>query len=444
MQRTVNGQPSKHDEAQVKRGYKGRTSKTMLTGGRERRVAVLDVGTSKLCCLIGQVGEAGGIHVTGIGHHVSAGVKAGMVTDLVQAERAVRAVITQAEEMAGETIDAIYISLSAGAPRSEMMSVEVSVAGHAVEAADIAHVMRAAERQIDPDSRALVHVLPTCYSVDEACGIRNPEGMYGERLGLDLHLVTADPGPVLNLEAIVQRCHLNVAGVVAAPYAAGLGCLHEQEAELGAAVVDIGGGVTGVSVFYGGAMVDCGIIPMGSHALTQDLAKMLGVSLADAERLKTLHGSALSCDADRRETIEVTPLSEGNTALASQPIRRARIVEIIRPRLDELWEQIGLRLRACGFLGTDAGTVVLTGGGAQLPGLAHFSEQALAAPARLGYPAPLRGLAEVTSGPAFSAAVGLMVKASRSDEDLFARPARAVAAESHWPGRLVQWLRQSF
>ncbi|RME69179.1 MAG: cell division protein FtsA, partial [Alphaproteobacteria bacterium] len=269
-------------------------------------------------------------------------------------------------------------------------------------------------------------------------------GMYGERLGLDLHLVTADPGPVLNLEATVQHCHLSVSGVVAAPYAAGLGCLYEQEKELGAAVVDIGGGVTGVSVFYGGAMVDCGIIAIGSHALTQDLAKMLNVGLGDAERLKTLHGSALSCDADRRETVEVTPLCEGNMALASQPIRRARIVEIIRPRLEELWEQVADRLRACGFLGADAGTVVLTGGGAQLPGLVHFAEQVLAAPTRLGYPKPLRGLAEATSGPAFSVCVGLLAQAVHDNDDLFARPRHVLAGGGPWPARLAAWLREAF
>lgn len=418
--------------------------KSAMALGRERQVAVLDVGSSKLCCLIGQVGADGALHVTGIGHHVSAGVAGGMVTDLAAAERAVRAVVTQAEEMAGTNIDGLLLSLSAGAPRSSLMSVEVSVAGHAVDAADIAHVMRVAQRQVDPGERALVHVLPACYAVDDACGIRRPEGMYGERLGLDLHLVTADPGPVLNLEAVVQRCHLNVAGIVATPYAAGLGCLHRQEMELGAAVVDIGGGVTGVSVFYGGAMVDCGVIAMGSHALTQDLAKALGVSLADAERLKTLHGSALSCDADRRETIEVARLCEDGLAAAHQPIRRARIVEVMRPRLEALWEQVGQRLRDCGFLGPDAGTVVLTGGGAQLPGLVHFSEQFLAAPARLGYPTALRGMADATSGPAFAAAVGLLLRAAQGDDDLFARSVDAAPQGRSWTGRLVQWLRETF
>ncbi|RME64786.1 MAG: cell division protein FtsA, partial [Alphaproteobacteria bacterium] len=157
------------------RERKGRQGTTPAPG-RARRVAVLDIGSSKLCCLIADVAETGDMHVVGIGHHVSAGVKAGMVTDLVQAERAVRAVVTQAEDMAGDTIDNVVISLSAGRPRSEMMSVEVSVAGHAVEAADIDNVMRAAQRRIDPEERALVHVLPTCYSVDEAYGIRNPEG----------------------------------------------------------------------------------------------------------------------------------------------------------------------------------------------------------------------------------------------------------------------------
>ncbi|MGD8327662.1 MAG: cell division protein FtsA, partial [Sphingomonadales bacterium] len=212
-------------------------------------IAILDVGTTKLCCILAHVDDAGEIHVDGIGHHVAEGVKNGVVTDMGLAENAIRSVVQSAEDMAGRTIDDIIIVTTAGDISSSIFSVEVAVSGHEVEAADIKRVLKLARKQMADEPRTILHALPACYSVDNAMGVRSPEGMFGERLGVDFHMVTADPSPLQNLATCVQRCHLNVTSLIAAPYAAGHAVLHDEEKELGVACVDMGGGSTSISLF---------------------------------------------------------------------------------------------------------------------------------------------------------------------------------------------------
>lgn len=411
---------------------------------RKDTIAILDVGTTKLCCFIARVDEAGRIHIDGIGHQVSAGIKAGVVVDMGLAETAIRNVVHHAEQMAERTIDDVLVVTSAGDIASAILTVEVAVSGHAVERLDINRVLKLARRQMAEEPRAIMHALPACYSVDQAHGVRSPEGMFGERLGVDFHMVTAEPGPLQNLETCVQRCHLNVAGMIAAPYAAGLACLHAEEKELGVACVDLGGGSTSISVFCGGMLVDCSILNLGSDAITRDIAKMLSTPLSDAERLKTLYGSVIESAADHRELLEVPPVADVPATVGGR-IRKSQLTGLIRPRVEETLEYVADSLKAAGFLGHGAGTVVLTGGGSQLPGIHHLAEQILGAPVRFGYPYGLPGLAEATSGPAFSAGVGAILHAAHGgDEQDFAQgPQAHNEFEGKWPQRIVRWLREA-
>ncbi|MFZ5609550.1 MAG: cell division protein FtsA [Pseudomonadota bacterium] len=414
-----------------------------MTRAMPSTIAVLDVGTSKLCCFIARGDDGGEIHIEGIGHHVSAGIKAGTVTDMAAAESAIRHVVHQAEAMASRTIEDVMVVTTAGDLASALLTVEVSVAGHAVARADIDRVLRLAGRQVARELRAVLHAQPACYSVDGAFGVRDPEGMFGERLGVDFHMVTAEAGPLQNLETCIQRCHLNVAGFIAAPYAAGLATLHEEEKDLGVACIDMGGGVTSIAIFCGGQLVDCAVLPLGGAAITRDIAKLLSTPLAEAERLKTLYGTVLECAADHREVVEVTPLAEPSSPASGGRIRKSQLTGLIRPRVEETLELAADKLRAAGFLGRETGTVVLTGGASSLSGINHLAEEILRCPVRFGFPLGPMGLAEATSGPAFAAGVGALLHAAQpaSVEDYV-----GTHGQDHgrpWPERIVQWLREA-
>lgn len=405
-------------------------------------IAILDVGTTKLCCILAHVDDAGEIHVEGIGHHVAEGVKNGVVTDMGLAENAIRSVVQSAEDMAGRTIDDIIIVTTAGDISSSIFSVEVAVSGHEVEAADIKRVLKLARKQMADEARTILHALPACYSVDNAMGVRSPEGMFGERLGVDFHMVTAEPSPLQNLATCVQRCHLNVTSLIAAPYAAGHAVLHDEEKELGVACVDMGGGSTSISLFCGGVLVDCTVLPIGGDAITRDIAKMLSTPLVEAERLKTLYGTVLECASDHQELLDVRPLAEPMPSAGGR-IRKSQLTGLIRPRVEETLEYVADTLRASGFLGQDMGTVVFTGGASEMPGINHLGEQILGAPVRFGYPQMLRGLAEAATGPAFAAPVGAIIQAAKALEEQDEGFQTQASEGGNWSRRIVRWLREA-
>lgn len=407
-----------------------------------QNIAILDVGTSKLCCLVARVDDAGEIHVGGIGHHVAEGIKNGVVTDMGLAENAIRNVVQHAEDMAGRTIDDIIVVTTAGDISSTIFTVEVAVAGHTVEAADIHRVLKLARKEMASEARTILHALPACYSVDQATGVRTPEGMFGERLGVDFHMVTAEPSPLQNLATCIQRCHLNVSSVIAAPYAAGHAVLHDEEKELGVACIDMGGGSTSISLFCGGVLVEAMVLPIGGDAITRDIAKMLSTPLNEAERLKTLYGTVIECASDHRELVDVRPLSEPASATGGR-IRKSQLTGLIRPRVEETLEYIADCLKTSGFLGQDMGTVVFTGGASEMPGINHLGEQILGAPVRFGYPQMLRGLAEAATGPAFAAPVGALIQAAKARDEQEEQFHLSQAEGGNWSRRIVRWLREA-
>ncbi|MCB1417806.1 MAG: cell division protein FtsA, partial [Notoacmeibacter sp.] len=238
-----------------------RNSATRRTGV----VTVLDVGSSKVCCIIARLspreegellrGRTHDIRVIGIGHHRSEGVKSGVITDLDAAEKAIRHAVDAAERMAGLTVDSLIVNVSAGRLKSETCSATVNLGGHEAEGSDIRKVLLAGARQAMAAERQVVHSLPTGYTLDGERGIRDPLGMIGDTLGVDMHVLTGDAAPLRNLELCINRCHLSVERMVATPYASGLAALVDDESEMGAACIDIGGGTTTISVFSNGRFV---------------------------------------------------------------------------------------------------------------------------------------------------------------------------------------------
>lgn len=414
--------------------------KRARTKGNGDLVAVLDVGTSKVACFIGRVVEGRRLRVIGLSHQVNRGVKAGTIVDMEAAEAAIGSAVTAAEEMAGETIHSLLVSMAGGNPASQTVGIEVDIAGHAVSDADMRQAMRVNPSALPTDSE-LIHAVPISFTLDGNRGIREPRGMYGDTLGLELHLVTTATGAMRNLATCIQRCHLQVDAFVSAAYASGLACLVDDEMELGCTVIDLGGGTTSVAVFFDGRLVFIDSVPVGGSHVTNDIARGLTTSITAAERLKTFYGSAVTAPADDRELIDV-PLIGEQTPDQSNHVPKSLLTGIIQPRLEEVFELVRGRLEASGLHRVAGRRVVLTGGASQLPGIADLARSVLDKQVRLGRPKPVPGLAEATAGPAFAAAVGLIAHTDRHYADMAVMSRMDDGHAGGLLGRLGGWIRE--
>jgi cell division protein FtsA len=410
---------------------------------RKGLIAALDIGSSKICCLIAKIEESGRAAVVGIGHQLSRGVKSGAIIDMDEAELAILTAVHAAEKMSAETIDEVMVNLSGGYPASQTVGVEVAIAGHEVGDSDLRRVLEHG-RGIDvgPD-RQVIHSIPVGYAIDGNRGIRDPRGMYGDRLGVSMHIVTAAAGAARNIATCVNRCHLEVAALVVSPYASGLATLVEDEKDLGVTVIDMGGGTTSIAVFFDGQVVFTDSVAIGGNHVTSDIARGLSTPLAHAERMKTLYGSALTSPSDERELINVPQIGEDGSGTSNQ-VAKSILVGIIQPRLEETFELVRARLEASGFDKLAGRRVVLTGGAAQLTGARELAQLVLDKQVRMGRPIRISGLAESTAGPAFSTAAGLIAYAIRREAELRPqlRPERAPSPSLF--DRVGGWLLENF
>jgi cell division protein FtsA len=411
-------------------------------------VAALDVGCSKVCCFIARMDSGPVPHVIGIGQQASRGIKGGAVVDMAAVEMTILNAVHAAEQMAGHTIDRVLVSLSGGHPASSSVGIEVAINGHEIGDADLRRAFshgHQAHGEDDPagNGRQLIHSIPVGYNIDGHRGIRDPRGMYGEQLGVNIHLVTAASGAVRNLSTCVRRSHLDIAGFVVAPYASGLAALVEDEKELGVTVIDMGGGTTTIAVFYEGNVIYTDVVPVGGLHVTNDIARGLSTPLAHAERMKTLFGHALPAGADEREMIDVPQVGEDERTQTRQ-VPRSLLVGVIQPRLEETFELVRSHLEASGFAKIAGRRVVLTGGACQLPGLTELAALILDKQVRIGRPIHVKGLAEATAGPAYATCAGLLVYASLAD----AAESLSAPAETGEPdgliGRFGNWFREHF
>jgi cell division protein FtsA len=404
-------------------------------------IAAIDIGTTKVCCFIARR-EPGGPRIIGIGHQVSRGVRAGQIVDLDAAATSMLNAVHAAEQMAGDTVSEVVVNLSGGFPPSRIVPVEIGVGGHEIGDNEMKKVLNQGHAHREPAGRQIIHSVPVGFSIDGSRGIRDPRGMFGERLGVNMHVVSASTAAVRNAVAAVGRCHLEVAGMIVSPYAAGLSALVEDEMELGATVIDMGGGTTTIAVFYDGSIVYADTVPVGGVHVTNDLARGLSTPIAQAERMKTLFGSAIPSPADERETITVPVVGEEDDSHANQ-VPKSHLIGIISPRLEETFELVRNRLEASGFDKLAGRQVVLTGGASQLPGTRELAGMILDKQVRIGRPMRVAGLAEATGGPAFATTVGLLHFAadermeSRGRDLNFAEPSQGMF------GRFGSWLREN-
>jgi cell division protein FtsA len=415
-------------------------------------VAALDIGTSKIACLIARLtprsggdvmrGRTHSIELIGFGHTSSRGIKSGAVADMARAEESIRRAVDAAERMARLEIASVLVSVAGGRLGSESFAASVRLQGASAEQGDIGGVLDAASLHSVRDGRAVLHSLPVGYGLDGSAHIRDPRGMIGQVLAVDLHVVTADWPALKNLVFLVERCHLSVEGLVAAPYAAALSSLTADEAELGAVCIDFGAGTTTVSVFAGGDCVHTDGIAIGGQHLTLDLARALSARVSEAERLKSLYGNVIATASDDLDMITV-PAIEGDRELPTA-VPRSQIVRTLRPRIEEIVEFLRERLGAAGMLGDARRRLVLTGGAAQLTGLSEYVGRAFGATARIGRPIGITRMSDAGRAPGFAAAAGLLVFPQVADREHFEPRRRMAANEGNYLKRVGSWLKESF
>ncbi|MGF1605122.1 MAG: cell division protein FtsA [Rhodothalassiaceae bacterium] len=407
-------------------------------------VAVLDIGSAKICCLIGRVNADGLIQVIGIGHRMCRGLQSGVVVDRDAAERAIRASVDQAERMAGLTVSQVLVSVNMPELRSDIVEVEIAPRDRRVTESTVDQLIAEARRAVLPHDDPILHSFPAAYGLDGRFATRPPIGLFGDRLGLALHVLRAPAAPLRNLETCVRRAHLDVAGFVAAGYAAGQAVLVADERELGAACIDIGAGITALSVWTGGTMVHLETLDCGGRRLTETVARQLGCPVEAAERIKTLHGVAAEPLCSEREQIAVPDLDP--RVQDPRHVPRRALAAALRPPLTELFEALRARLAEAGLDHDASGRVVLTGGAAQLQGIDDLAQAILERPVRIGRPRRVLGLAEAAQTPCFAAAAGLLLHAVEAPEDLFGQsPSRPGQPGRTTPFRAIsRWLIDHF
>jgi cell division protein FtsA len=389
-----------------------------------RVFGAVNVGSFRISAMIAGLSDTGEMVVLGSGHRASQGVRRGYVTDMAAATFAVRDAVERAEKMAGVSVSSVWIGCSGAGLASQIAQVEVDIGGRRIETDDVDQLLLAARDVVQPDGRTVLHAHPAHYTLDGANGVSDPKGLHAERLGVDIHVMLADGAPIRNITEAVQNAHLNVEGVVASPVAAGHACLSDEERDLGVALVELGAEVTNVSVHLGGMLVGLASIPAGSGDITDAIASAFGIRRFQAERLKCFNGSAIASPADHREMI---PVNAPGEELSGPPARhadeqnripRAELISVITAQMGQRMEDISKALKALGFNGQRGQQVVLTGGGAELVGLADYAQAALGRPVRIGSAPRLSGLPDGHAKAGFATLAGLVLYAAADPVDI--------------------------
>jgi len=410
-------------------------------------IAAIDIGSAKTACFIAHVvDDQGTAEIIGVGHVASKGVKSGTIIDLKETEQSMRSAVHAAEKMAANVMKGfplrdVVMSIPSTYTTSTHASASLKIMGHEISENDIqTALLRLEERELD-GQHAIIHSIPVAFQVDGHAGVENPIGMHAETLKVDMHCVRAETGALKNVITCAEKNHLEVDCLCIAPYAAGLSSLVKDERDMGCLVIDMGAGVTSYAVFYQGAMIHAGAVPVGGGHVTNDLAAGLNTSVQDAERIKVLYGSCANSLSDSNETIDVPTLGE-DSAIHDTHVPRTTLVNIIRPRMEEIFELIRGDIDVNNMDGYTGGRIVLTGGACQLPGVRDMAGIMLNKQVRVGKPVSLSGLPEMASGPEFAKTAGLIHYAcERMDEQ--PRLEDGGSDLPLWP-RFKLWLKENW
>jgi cell division protein FtsA len=402
-------------------------------------VVGLDIGTTKICCIVGEIPPDGGdIDVIGIGIQPSRGLRKGVVINIDATVASIRRAVEEAELMAGCEITTVYAGIAGGHIRGINSQGVVAVKEKEVMAGDIARVLDAARAINIPQDREILHVLPQEYIIDEQDGIREPLGMSGVRLEAKVHIVTAAVSSAQNIIKCCGKTGLSVADIVLEPLASAEAVLADEERELGVALVDIGGGTTDVAIFSAGAIQHTSVIPLGGNHLTNDIAVGLRTPMHEAERIKIKYGSAQTALLDKDETIEVPSVGGRPPRVLSRRI----LSEIVEPRVEEIFQLVHREIQKAGQEDLLASGVVLTGGSTLLHGMPELAEEVLGLPVRRGLPRGVGGLIDVVKSPQHATAVGLLHYGAKQSRE--GRPFLRSGEGSSVRDRLMGWIKELF
>ena len=384
-------------------------------------VVGLDVGTTKICAVIAKRSPRGGLDVVGVGTAPSRGLRRGVVVNIDSTVEAIKVAVAEAEQMAGAEVGAVYVGVAGGHIRGTNSRGVVAVSGkdREVSGTDVARVVEAARAVNLPQDREIIHVLPQSFSVDDGDGVREPVGMSGVRLEVEVHIVTGAVTAVQNVVRSVNRAGLEVRDVVLEPLASAEAVLYEDERELGVLVIDIGGGTTDLALFRDGAIWHTAILPLGGDHITNDIAIGLRTPMADAEDLKKRYGCALTALVPAEETVDVPSVGGRKPRQLSRQV----LSEIIQPRVEEVLTLVARELGRAGLQDAPTAGVVVTGGTSIMEGVPELAEAIFDQPVRRGAPLAVGGLADVVRSPIYSTAVGLAVYGARACSPTAASPA---------------------
>ena len=421
-------------------------------------VAILDVGSSKIAALVlrfdgsarledeGEIGSLAGqsgFRVIGAATTRSRGVRFGEIAAMGETERAIRTALQAAQKMAGIRVDHVIACFSGAEPRSYGLDAQISLEHQVVTEDDVARVLSSCDVPEYGEGREVLHAQPVNFTLDHRSGLIDPRGQLGNDLSVDLHMLTVDAAAIQHLAYCIKRCDLELAGIASSAYVSGIAALVEDEQELGAACIDLGGGATGVSIFIKKHMIYADSIRMGGDHITSDISMGLQVPTANAERIKTFYGGLQATGMDDREMIEIGG-ETGDYEHDRRTASRAELIGIMRPRVEEILEEVRARLDAAGFDHLPSQQIVLTGGGSQIPGLDALASKILGQQVRLGRPLRVHGLPQAATGPGFSSAVGLALFAANPQDEWwdFDIPADRYPARSL--KRAVKWFKDNW
>ena len=403
---------------------------------REELIVGLDIGTTKIAAIVGEVSEEG-IDIIGIGTHPSRGLRKGVVTHIDNTVASIRRAVEEAELMAGCEISSVYAGIAGGHIRGFNSHGIVAVKDGEVRRTDIGRVIDAAKAVAIPMDREIVHVLPQDFVVDGQDGIKEPLGMSGVRLETKVHIVTAAVTSAQNIIKCCHRCGLQVADLVLQPLASSEAVLHPDEKELGVALIDVGGGTTDISIFCDGSIVHTSVVPIGGNHLTNDIAVGLRTPYAEAEKIKQRWGCAMTSMVDPEEQIEVP-------SVGGRPPRRLSrriLCEIIEPRVEEMFLLAHREIAKTGYEELLASGAVVTGGTTIMEGMPQMAEEMIGLPVRRGSPRAIGGLVDVVRSPKFATSVGLVLHGARQAED---NPVKLRREHAGFGSRVKDWFARVF
>ena len=378
-------------------------------------IAALDIGSSKVCCLIGKLDNQNNLSIIGAGFYESKGLVSGIITDMKALETAIRNCVASAEKMAAVRVKKITIGFSSVNVEIENLNIEIDLKGSIVSQGDLDRAYNFLSEKHITGSRSILHIIPVQYSIDGNKGVKSPLGMFGDKLGVEISIISADQNILKNFENVVKQCDLEIDNLIYTPYAIGLSLLSEEEKELGVALVDIGSTLSSLSIFYNGTILFTKIIPLGGNMITNDISRIFSLSIVDSERIKIINGQLIEELENSLSIIEVDALGNDNDSVE---IMRKDLIAVIKPRVNEIINSLKEHILESGYNHLIANRVVITGGASQMDGVIEITSKIIEKRARLGKSSVIKGIPDNMRSSSFSAINSLLTYSIINNNDI--------------------------